>query len=38
VDTGVGKPEAPEALLITAVQGAGTQLVWNKKVQMKFLT
>ncbi len=34
---GATKEEVTEALLIAAVEGAGTQLAWNKDVLMKYL-
>jgi AhpD family alkylhydroperoxidase len=37
LDTGASKAEITEALLIAAVEGAGTQLAWNKDVFMKYL-
>lgn len=38
LDAGATKQEVTEALLIAAVEGAGTQLAWNKEVFMKYLT
>jgi AhpD family alkylhydroperoxidase len=37
LDAGASKEEITEALLIAAVEGAGTQLAWNKDVFMKYL-
>lgn len=37
LDAGASKEEVTEALLIAAVEGAGTQLAWNKDVFMKYL-
>jgi len=37
LDAGATKEEVTEALLIAAVEGAGTQLAWNKKTLMKYL-
>jgi len=37
IDAGASKAEITEALLIAAVEGAGTQLAWNKDVFMKYL-
>ena len=34
---GATKEEVTEALLIAAVEGAGTQLAWNKDILMKYL-
>ena len=37
LDAGASKAEITEALLIAAVEGAGTQLSWNKDVFKKYL-
>jgi AhpD family alkylhydroperoxidase len=37
LDVGASKEEITEALLIAAVEGAGTQLAWEKEVFMKYL-
>ncbi len=37
LDSGASKAEITEALLIAAVEGAGTQLAWNKDVFIKYL-
>jgi len=37
LDAGASKEEITEALLIAAVEGAGTQLAWNKEVFKKYL-
>lgn len=37
LDAGATKEQITEALLIAAVEGAGTQLAWNKEVFMKYL-
>lgn len=37
LEAGATKEEVTEALLIAAVEGAGTQLAWNKKILMKYL-
>ncbi len=37
LDAGASKAEITEALLIAAVEGAGTQLAWNKDIFMKYL-
>ena len=37
LDVGANKAEITEALLIAAVEGAGTQLAWNKEIFMKYL-
>ena len=37
LETGVSKEEITEALLIAAVEGAGTQLAWAKDVYQKYL-
>ena len=34
---GASKAEITETLLIAAVEGAGTQLAWNKELFMKYL-
>lgn len=34
---GATKEEVTEALLIAAVEGAGTQLAWNRDILMKYL-
>lgn len=38
IDAGATKQEVTEALLIAAVEGAGTQLAWNKEILMELLT
>jgi len=38
LDAGATKEEITEALLIAAVEAAGTQLAWKKDVYMKYLT
>jgi AhpD family alkylhydroperoxidase len=38
LDSGASKEEVTEALLIAAVEGAGTQLTWKKEVFMKYLS
>ena len=38
LDAGASKQEVTEALLIAAVEGAGTQLAWQKDIFMKYLT
>jgi AhpD family alkylhydroperoxidase len=38
LEAGASKEEVTEALLIAAVEGAGTQLAWNKDVFMKYLS
>ena len=38
LDAGVTKEEMTEALLIVAVEGAGTQLAWQRDLYMKYLT
>lgn len=37
LDVGCTEQEVSEALLITAVEGAGTQLYWRKEVYEKYL-
>lgn len=37
LDAGVTKEEITEALLISAVEGAGTQLAWAKEIFLKYL-
>lgn len=37
LDAGASKEEVTEALLIAAVEGAGTQLAWNRELFMKYL-
>jgi AhpD family alkylhydroperoxidase len=37
LEAGASKAEITEALLIAAVEGAGTQLAWNKDVFIKYL-
>jgi AhpD family alkylhydroperoxidase len=37
LDIGVSKEEITEALLITAVEGAGTQLNWAREIYLKHL-
>jgi AhpD family alkylhydroperoxidase len=37
LEAGATKEQVTEALLIAAVEGAGTQLAWNKDVFMKYL-
>jgi len=37
LDAGASREEITEALLIAAVEGAGTQLAWNKDVFLKYL-
>lgn len=37
LDAGATKEEVTEALLISAVEGAGTQLAWAKDVFVKYL-
>jgi AhpD family alkylhydroperoxidase len=37
LDAGVSKEEITEALLITAVEGAGTQLNWAREIYLKYL-
>ena len=37
LDVGASKQEVTEALLIAAVEGAGTQLDWQKETFMKYL-
>ncbi|HBG27194.1 MAG TPA: carboxymuconolactone decarboxylase family protein [Phycisphaerales bacterium] len=38
MDAGATKEEITETLLIAAVEGAGTQLAWQKDLYMKYLT
>lgn len=38
LEAGATKEEITEALLIAAVEGAGTQLAWKKDLYMKYLT
>ena len=38
LDAGASKEEITEALLIAAVEGAGSQLAWEKDLYMKYLT
>jgi AhpD family alkylhydroperoxidase len=37
LEAGVSKEEITEALLITAVEGAGTQLNWAREIYLKYL-
>jgi AhpD family alkylhydroperoxidase len=37
LEAGATKEEITEALLIAAVEGAGTQLAWNKETLMNYL-
>ncbi len=37
LDAGASKQEVTEALLIAAIEGAGTQLSWDKETFMKYL-
>jgi AhpD family alkylhydroperoxidase len=37
LEAGVTKEEITEALLITAVEGAGTQLNWAREIYLKYL-
>jgi AhpD family alkylhydroperoxidase len=37
LEAGATKEEVTEALLIAAVEGAGTQLAWNKETFIKYL-
>ncbi len=37
MEAGASKEEITEALLIAAVEGAGTQLAWQKEVFIKYL-
>lgn len=37
LDAGASKQEVTEALLIAAVEAAGTQLAWKKELFMKYL-
>jgi AhpD family alkylhydroperoxidase len=38
LDAGATKEEVTEVLLIAAVEGASTQLAWQKDLYMKYLT
>ncbi|MFP4473442.1 MAG: carboxymuconolactone decarboxylase family protein [Candidatus Omnitrophota bacterium] len=38
LDAGASKQEVTEALLIAAVEGAGTQLAWRKETFKKYLS
>ena len=38
LDAGASKEEITEALLIAAVEGAGTQLTWAKNIFIKYLS
>ncbi len=38
LEVGATREEITEALLIVAVEGAGTQLTWQKDLYMKYLT
>ena len=38
LEAGCTKQEVTEALLIAAVEGAGTQLAWRKEVFIKYLS
>lgn len=38
LDVGATKEQITEALLIAAVEGAGTQLAWNKEIYVKYLS
>jgi AhpD family alkylhydroperoxidase len=38
LDAGASKEEITEALLIAAVEGAGTQLAWKKDIYIKYLS
>ena len=38
LDAGARKEEITEALLIAAVEGAGSQLAWEKDLYVKYLT
>jgi len=38
LDAGATKEQITEALLIAAVEGAGTQLAWNKEIYLKYLS
>jgi AhpD family alkylhydroperoxidase len=37
LDAGASKEEITEALLIAAVEGAGTQLTWAREIYLKYL-
>jgi AhpD family alkylhydroperoxidase len=37
IEAGVTKEEITEALLIAAVEGAGTQLNWAREIYLKYL-
>jgi AhpD family alkylhydroperoxidase len=37
LEVGASKEEITEALLLAAVEGAGTQLAWEKNIYMKYL-
>jgi len=37
IEAGASKEEITETLLITAVEGAGTQLSWAKEIYLKYL-
>lgn len=37
LEAGASKEEITETLLIAALEGAGTQLAWNKETLMKYL-
>ena len=37
LEAGASREEITEALLIAAVEGAGTQLAWKKDIYMKYL-
>ena len=37
LEAGLSKEEITEALLIAAVEGAGTQLAWQKEIYIKYL-
>jgi AhpD family alkylhydroperoxidase len=37
LDAGVSREEITEALLITAVEGAGTQINWAREIYLKYL-
>jgi AhpD family alkylhydroperoxidase len=38
LEAGASKQEVTEALLLAAVEGAGTQLAWNKETFMEYLS
>lgn len=38
IEAGASREEITEALLIAAVEGAGTQLAWQKDIFTKYLT